>query len=81
MSRTKKGSKGSGFDYWGRRGMKDKDTTKGTERTKTRLEVSEEMLKSRLPVRPKCPDCGLESLTGNVHEEDCPRMKEEDDLG
>lgn len=34
MSRTNRGEKPSGFDYWGRRGMADKNTTKRRERRK-----------------------------------------------
>lgn len=37
-------------------------------------EVSTEEISRRLPPRPKCPDCGLESLTGTVHEDDCVQM-------
>lgn len=32
MSRSRKGTKPIGFDYWGRRGMKDKKTTHRKER-------------------------------------------------
>lgn len=32
-------------------------------------------LSSRLPARPKCSQCGVESLTGSVHETSCPEMK------
>ncbi len=32
MSRTKKGKKAPGYEYWGRRGMDDKTTTKRRER-------------------------------------------------
>lgn len=42
--------------------------------TRERLNVSEEYYKSRLPTRPKCPYCGVESLTGNVHESNCVEL-------
>jgi hypothetical protein len=36
-----------------------------------RSEVERLKLSLRLPPRPICPDCGIESLTGNVHTEEC----------
>lgn len=47
MSRSKKGAKGPGFDYWGKRGPEDKDTVKGVERTKTRTELADEKKKTK----------------------------------
>lgn len=38
------------------------------------LPVDTEVFKSRLPPRPFCPKCGCESLTGNVHEAECPLL-------
>lgn len=40
MSRSKKGSKAPGYDYWGKRGSEDKNTTKRSERAKRRKEES-----------------------------------------
>lgn len=40
MSRSNKGSKPPGFDYWGKRGSHDKKTTKKAERAVRRNEIS-----------------------------------------
>ena len=40
MSRSKKGTKPPGFDYWGKRGSWDKDTTKASERTTKRTQLA-----------------------------------------
>lgn len=37
MSKTKRGSKPVGFEYWGKRGIDDKKTTKKKERAKSRV--------------------------------------------
>lgn len=51
MTRTKKGKKPVGHDYWGKRGMCDKKTTKRSERTaerkSTRTVVEESIDKAK----------------------------------
>jgi hypothetical protein len=47
MSRTKKGTKGPGFDYWGKRGSFDKDTTKGSERMSNTRDLKKEIKKHK----------------------------------
>jgi hypothetical protein len=61
MSRSKRGSKAPGYEYWGRRGWEDKDITKGKERAAFNLS-----LKRNLTTEPNyneseyissCSDC------------------------
>lgn len=40
MSRSKKGTKAPGYDYWGKRGSEPKDVTKKGERAKERDQIS-----------------------------------------
>lgn len=41
MSRTRKGSKGPGYEYWGRRPTKGRDPGKTTKKTTHRMERAE----------------------------------------
>lgn len=45
MSRSKKGKKPPGHDYWGKRGMCDKKTTKRSERTETKKVIKKQVTK------------------------------------
>jgi ribosomal protein L40E len=62
VSRSRKGSKGAGYEYWGKRGTCDKETTKASER----MERKEETLSSTKWV---CEECGAINPTcsGQCH--------------
>ena len=69
MTRTKKGSKPPGFDYWGKRGSCPKDVTKASERMKAKQELLKEPTEpeydpqeyithdNKCPVCHECIDC------------------------